>query len=79
MNSASSVRSKKIKYERGTVGDTWERKYTKEFGGKPNRKKRLEELGVDGSLMLKCILKKKVGWCGLGTCEFSREERGRLL
>jgi hypothetical protein len=29
---------------------------TQEFGGKPKRKKSLEELGVDGSLMLKCML-----------------------
>jgi hypothetical protein len=33
-------------------------KCTQEFGGKPSRKKGLEELGVDGSLLLKCILKK---------------------
>jgi hypothetical protein len=39
---------------------------TQEFGGKPKRKKSLEELGVDGSLMLKCILKKESGrgWTG---------------
>jgi hypothetical protein len=76
----------KNKYERGGVRNTRRRgeerrreMCTQEFGGKPKRKKSLEELGVDGSLMLKCMLNKEGGG-GVDWMHVSLgQTRGRLL